>query len=200
MLFAQGLVIDTASVLIACGVVITAFGVLFKLLIGSKDELVKAEKARADALEKKAEEQRAVDRAEAERLYKELESRKKSHEEIAAEAVKSNREMAAYILRQQGKPPLEYIAPVISESQSPSTEKQREEARIATLRAEMAQIKKAVGQEARVEPERMPAADDDSVMTTDHPKIIEPAAEGVEIKVDKMRVGEIILDTEKKAE
>ncbi len=83
-----------------------------------------------------------------------LKSKQKSYQEVADEALKSARETANYYRAKYEKlPPIMPLAPVISESHSPSTAKQREEAAIATMRAGMAQIKLATGQEPREEPE-----------------------------------------------
>jgi hypothetical protein len=82
-----------------------------------------------------------------------MENTKHSYEDMTVEAIKSARATANFYLARDGKPPIVPLAPVISESHSPSTEDQREAARIATLRAEMAQVKVAVGQPPRVEPE-----------------------------------------------
>lgn len=129
------------TLLAGSGAVIAA---LFKLLITSKDALIQAKE---DA-HKLALQQMAAEKAE------EV-SRKRSYEEVAAEALRSNREMADYVLKMQNKPPMPVLLPpVISESHSPSTEAQRETARIATMRAEMAAIKREMGQEPRKEPER----------------------------------------------
>jgi hypothetical protein len=83
----------------------------------------------------------------------ELQSKLKSYEEIAAEALKSAMETANYYRKKyEDKPPIMPLAPVISESHSDSTSRQRAEADIATKRAVMAQIKLALGQEPRSEP------------------------------------------------
>lgn len=190
-MFAQGIVIDTVTgigIVVASGTVI-AF--LFKLLLGAKDAQIEAEKKRADAEAARAAADREAERLEQNRLIADLESRKKSHEEIASEALKSAREMANYLLRKEGKPPLVPVAPVISESQSPSTAKQREDARIATQRAEMAQIKLEVGQEARVEPEP-----DDPVAVKSEPSPDVPP-EGIELKVEKIVTKEIQIEGNK---
>lgn len=84
----------------------------------------------------------------------ELESTKKSWEEIAMEGIKSAKETADfYREKYESKPPILLAAPVISESHSPSTRAQRETARVATARASLANIKLVMGQTPRTEPE-----------------------------------------------
>lgn len=89
----------------------------------------------------------------------ELDSLKKGYQEIAGEAIKSAMDTANYYRSKDGKPPIDVAAPVISESHSPSTQKQREMALVQTMRATMAQIKVASGQAPRVEPEHAIEAD-----------------------------------------
>lgn len=84
----------------------------------------------------------------------ELVSIKKSYEEVAQDAIKSATATVNHYRQKEGKPPMIPIAPVISESHSPSTAKQRETARIATMRATMANIRLLSGQIPRAEPER----------------------------------------------
>jgi hypothetical protein len=86
-------------------------------------------------------------------LLKESEGFKKSYQEIALEAVKAQAETTNYYRVKDGKPPLAIVAPVISESHSPSTQQQREAALIATLRAKVAAAKLADDQEPRQEPD-----------------------------------------------
>ncbi len=84
-----------------------------------------------------------------------LRSKSASNEKIRDEAVEAATEMAGYVLKKEGKPPMiPVIAPVVTQSNSPSTEKQRHEARIATAVAKLAAAKLAVGIEPRPEPER----------------------------------------------
>lgn len=83
---------------------------------------------------------------------------KQSYKDITKEAVASSKEMANYVLKKDDKPPLLFVAPVVPESHSPSTVKQREAAEIATWRADMASLKLAVGQDPRAEPPHATAA------------------------------------------
>lgn len=122
---ADGVTIPLSAIIGAVTVLGGAVVFLFKLLLGSKD------KAIAD-----------------------LESRMKSLQEIADESARAAREMGNYLRAKEGKPPIIPVAPVISESHSPSTKRQRDEAHIATLRANLAATKLAVGLPPRVEPER----------------------------------------------
>ena len=133
-----------ATMLLGSGAVI-AF--LFKLLISSKDREMALLIAEKDRMRFEIETRNRQNEIE-------MESIKKSYEEMAAEALKSARDTANYYRAKEGKPPIIPVAAVISESHSPSTAKQREAAAIQTMRAEMAQIKLAVGQSPRLEPER----------------------------------------------
>ena len=102
-----------------------AIAVLFKLFISAKD-----------------------------RANSELESALKSWKDVAEESMKSHRQTIDHYRAKEGKPPLPPpLAPVIPESHSPSTRQQRENAAIATARANVAAIKLAVGQPPRVDPE-----------------------------------------------
>jgi len=85
---------------------------------------------------------------------RDLQHRASSNEKIRDEAVEAATEMAAYVLKKEGKQPMiPVIAPVVTQSNSPSTEKQRHEARIATAIAKLAAAKLAVGIAPRPEPE-----------------------------------------------
>lgn len=122
---ADGVTIPISAIMGAVVVLGSAIGLLFKLLMGSKD------KAIAD-----------------------LESRMKSLQEIADESTRAARDMGNFMRAQEGKAPIIPVAPVISESHSPSTKRQRDEAHIATLRADLAATKLAVGLPPRTEPVR----------------------------------------------
>lgn len=143
MLLAEGLVIEGVYVLAILGGAGTVIAFLFKLLMGAKDKETALLLAQKDA------EMREKDKARAD-----LESVKKSYQEIAAEALRSATETANYYRQREGKPPIIPLAPVVSESHSPSTAAQRETALIQTMRATMAHVKSVVGQEPRPEPER----------------------------------------------
>lgn len=84
----------------------------------------------------------------------ELEALKKTYQDFSAEALKSALDTTNHYRVKEGKAPLVPLAPVISESRSPSTAKQRETAAIQTMRATMAMIKLASGQIPRPEPEK----------------------------------------------
>jgi len=139
MFFAEtnGILISTLSVLGIFGGAGAVIAFLFRLLIASKDRefaMLLAQK-------------------EVERL--DLEGMKKSYQEIAVEAQQTAINTANYYREKyESKPPLIIVAPVVSESHSPSTARQRETAFIATMRATMANIRLATGQESRPEPER----------------------------------------------
>lgn len=131
----------TISGAVALSILAGAGGViafLFRALILSKDKEVASISAQND------------------REQKELEGLKKSYQEIAAEALRSATETANYYRAKEGLPPVVLLAPVVSESHSPSTRQQREEALVATMRANMAAVKLAVGQAPRPEPEQAP--------------------------------------------
>lgn len=120
----------TGGGIIVC--LLSAIGVLFKLLIASEKEKF------------------AVIMREKDAQLLQQEGLKKSYQEIATEAVKSATETTNYYRSKEGKPPLISVAPVIPESHSPPTLKQQEDARIQSMRAEMAAIKVMTGQPARV--------------------------------------------------
>lgn len=90
--------------------------------------------------------------AENEKDKRELENTKKAYGGIAQEAVKAYKDTVNNQRTKDGQPPVQIVAPVITESNSPSTAKQREDAEISTLRAQMAAVKLADGQEPRKEP------------------------------------------------
>lgn len=135
-MIAEGITISSAyaiTIIAGAGAIIA---LLFRLLITAKDEKTALLIAQKDS------------------LLAERDSVRKSYEEIAAEAIKSARDNANYYREKEGKPPLIMAAPVIPESHSPSTAKQREAAHIQTMRAAVAVIKLAAGQPPRSEPER----------------------------------------------
>lgn len=113
----------------------SVIGYLFKLYINARDR------------------EHALLLAQKDAAMLEVEGARKSYQEMASEAIKSALDTAAYYRAKEGKPPIVLPAPVISESHSPSTEKQREAAYIQTLRATIVAIKEATGQTTRVEPE-----------------------------------------------
>jgi hypothetical protein len=124
-MFAQadsGVSIPLSAILGGVVVLGSSIGLLFRLLLGSKD------KAIAD-----------------------LESRMKSLQEIADEASKAARDMGNFMRAKEGRSPIIPVAAVVPEAHSPPTQRQREEAHIATLRAELAATKLAVGLDPRKE-------------------------------------------------
>lgn len=140
---AEGMTVEPLyilGILSGAGMVI-AF--LFRQLISAKDQLIAVREREV-----------ALIMAQKDAAIAELISVKKSHQEMATDAIRSATEMANFVRSKEGKPPIIPIAPVISESHSPSTEKQRETALIATMRAQMALIRVKMGQEPRQEPEQ----------------------------------------------
>lgn len=121
----------------------TVIAFLFRALISSKDKELASVIAANDA------ENKLQDKA-----LLESESRSKSWEEMANESSAALTKMANFVLQKDGKMPLVVLAPVISESHSPSTEAQRATARIQTMRALIADVKLRIGDEPRPEPER----------------------------------------------
>jgi hypothetical protein len=132
---AEGITVDAPYVLAIMAGAGSVVGILFKLLIASRDR------------------EFALILAERDRSIAELEGIKKSYSDMAAEAVKASRDITNYYREKLGESPLVPTAPVISESHSPSTAKQREAAFVQTLRADLAQVKLASNQPPRVEPE-----------------------------------------------
>jgi hypothetical protein len=108
----------------------TVIGVLFKLLISSKDALILSK-----------EREYALALADKDKVNHDLDALKKSYASIAEDAVKTAIDTTNFYRRKyEDKPPLVITAPVLPESHSPSTEAQREAAAIATLRAAMAVV------------------------------------------------------------
>lgn len=104
--------------------VAAALGLVFKLLMASKDKQIEEQAGLA-----------------------------KTYRGIAEEAVKSETEMVNwYRQKYEGKPPLPTVVPVVPEGNSPPTKEQRDAAHLATMRAQMAMIKLETGQEPRAEP------------------------------------------------
>jgi len=134
VVFAEGITLEPAYLLTILAGAGGVIALLFRLLITSKDR------------------ESALVMAEKDRVILELESVKKSYQEVAAEALRSALDTTNWYRQRDGKPPLIPAAPVISESHSPSTEKQRETAALQTMRATMAAVKLVTGQEARQEP------------------------------------------------
>lgn len=141
----------------------TVIAILFKLLIASKDR------------------EFAVLMREKDQQLLQQEGLKKSYQEIATEAVKSATETTNYYRHQEGKPPLIAVAPVIPESHSPPSPKQQEDAKIQSLRAEMAAIKIVTGQPARV-PSESEGTPKESKVATDAPGPSPGAVVKVEVK------------------
>jgi predicted RecB family endonuclease len=110
----------------------TVIGTLFKLLISSKDNEMKAL------------------RTEKERAVLELQGINKTYRELAIEAVKSAEDMANFMRVKEGKEPLVSVLPVLPETHSAPSLAQIEAAEIQTMRAKMAALKRATGQEPRI--------------------------------------------------
>lgn len=132
-IIAQSIVIDGVYVIALLAGAGSVIGILFKMLLASKENefkllMTQKEKALAD-----------------------LESQKKSYQEVASEALKSAMDTANYYRQRDGKAPIIPLPAVVSESHSPSTPEQRETAALATMRATMAQVKVITGQEPRTE-------------------------------------------------
>lgn len=134
MMIADAIAIEGVYILALLGGAGSVIAYLFHSLITAKDR------------------EAALAMKEKDRMLLELEGMKKSYQEIAAEAVKSFREVTNFYRAKEGKPPVVLAPPVISESHSPSTAIQRETAAIQTMRAAMAKIKEETGQEPREEP------------------------------------------------
>lgn len=83
---------------------------------------------------------------------KQLEDTTTSLKSLVFESVKYAHDLTNHDLRQQGKPPVAFVAPVISESGSPSTQLQRDMSFIATQRAALAVLQITQGNPPRVEP------------------------------------------------
>jgi hypothetical protein len=169
---AEGITVETPYILAFLAGAGGVIALLFRLLITSKDEKYAAiisEKETANALALK----------EKDIAIAEKDSVNKSYKEMATEAVKSATDMANFMRHKDGQPPIIPVAPVISESHSPSTEKQREAAEIATLRARLAATKLAVGQEAREEPPRAVENEQQMpVIDIASPTVVVPKKEG----------------------
>lgn len=149
MLFAQ-LQIDMATGFAIVGALVGAIVILvgairylYNALIASYNALIAAMNTVAKA-----------EKDEKDRVIAELTSVKKSYQEIADEAMRSLQETTNFYRKKNGEPPVAFLAPVVSESHSPSTERQREAALVQTMRAKMAAMKLASGLPPREEPER----------------------------------------------
>lgn len=135
LVLAEGITVSTASVM---GIIFGSggvIGVLFKLLISSKEReynLLLREKDRDLA---------------------ELDSLKASYQKMSADALKSATAIANFYRDREGKAPLIFVPPVIPETQSPSTAKQREAAELQTSLAHLEAIKRATGQAPKATPE-----------------------------------------------
>lgn len=126
---------------IVAGIIATV-GVLYKALMAAKDAATAAAIGEKDRM-----------LADKDKAIKELDSLRKSYQEMATEGIKASLEMHNYNQAKAGLPPLVPLAPVIPESHSPPNPQQIESALISTMRATMAQIKLESGQEPRKEPE-----------------------------------------------
>jgi hypothetical protein len=120
----DGVTVPLSAIIGMVGALGGGIALLFKLLMSSKDKSI------AD-----------------------LESRMKSLTEIADEGTRAAREMGNFMRAKDGKSPIIPVAAVVPEAHSPPTQRQREEAHIATLRADLAATKLAVGLSPRKEME-----------------------------------------------
>lgn len=116
----------------------------FVALAGTVAYLYRALMAKADAIETSLKAENA-----------DLKAKVKSLETIADEGRETALQIANwYRTKYEGKAPIIPLVPVVPEANSPSTERQRVEARIATLRAGLAEIRLATGLEPRPTPEK----------------------------------------------
>jgi len=90
---------------------------------------------------------------EKERDLRELENLWKSFRDIGSEAVKITTARENAFRHKEGLPDLQFVVPVVPEAFSPSTELSRANAEIATLRAQLAQLKLSAGIPAAPTPE-----------------------------------------------
>lgn len=126
-----GITITTGAALAIGSGAVSAITALFWMLIKSKER----EYERIVAGEKEA---------------------KENYEKLAAEALGFATQQANWAMAQSGLPPVVPVAPVVPRSQSPSSAKQREEARLQTMVANLAQLKLMTGMQARPIPPRAP--------------------------------------------
>lgn len=89
--------------------------------------------------------------AEKDWLLAEKISAEKSYKELAAEALKSAIDTTNFYRAKEGKPPIIPLPAVVPEGHSPSDKKQINTAELQTMRATLAQVKVASGQEPRKE-------------------------------------------------
>ena len=127
--------ISTGQALTALTVLVGTISGLFWMLIASK------EREHSALLKEK------------ERDLRELENLWKSFRDIGSEAVKITTARENAFRHKEGLPDLHIIAPVVPEAFSPSTELSRANAEIATLRAQLAQLKISAGIPAAPTPE-----------------------------------------------
>lgn len=176
-MFAEGDSIQISAIYVV-GILATAGSViafLFKSLITSKDRELAAKEEKFNLIVQQKD-----------KALQEVESIKKSYQEIATEALKSATDTANFYRNKEGRPPIIPTAPVIAESHSPSTAAQREAALIQTMRAAMAKVKLESNQEPRPEPPK--SAEEQEVKdrgqySLDMKKDIEEVPEKTAIKV-----------------
>jgi ABC-type phosphate transport system auxiliary subunit len=88
--------------------------------------------------------------ADLEKRLGDVEALKRTYQEMAGEAIRSAKQTADfYRLKHENKPPIVLDEPVVPESSSPPSRLQKETATLATMRANMARIKREMGQAPR---------------------------------------------------
>lgn len=108
--------LSTATIVSVIGGLTAGIVFMFKQVISSKNETLRATKALL-----------------------------KSYQEIAEDTTRSLMQVVNQNRLREGNLPLQLTVPVVTESQSPSTEMQRHTAHVATLRAHGVQLNEAAG-------------------------------------------------------
>lgn len=127
----DGITINSVTALAIAGGALSAIGLLFRMLMAARDR-------------------------EHARLVADLTESKENFEKLAAETMVLATQQANYSLEKAGLPPIVTVAPVVPRSQSPSTLKQREAARMETMVAQLAQIRLMIGVAALPIPQKAP--------------------------------------------
>ena len=134
----DGLTITTTAAVTALGTLVACISGLFAMLIKSKER-------------------------EYLRTVADLKESKENFEKLAAESLTFATQQANWAMQQQNLPPVVLTAPVVPRSQSPSTAKQRETARLETMVATLAQLKLMMGVAASPTPPQSPQSHSESV-------------------------------------
>lgn len=127
----DGITINTATALGLGAGALTVIAALFKMLMAAKDR-------------------------EHARLVADLTETKENFEKLAAESLVYATAQANFSLARANLPPIVPVAPVVPRSQSPTTPKQRETARLATMVATLEQLRLATGFAAQAIPQKAP--------------------------------------------